>query len=121
MNTVYALIWTHVVADFFAQTDKMAKNKSSSDFWLGFHVLAYSLIFFASFNLYYKVNAVIVYCAVNGSAHMLTDWITSRITKRLWAAGRTHDFFCVIGVDQAIHLTTLVATIPLFTDVPKWR
>lgn len=98
---IIALIWMHFLADFVAQTDKMAQNKSSSNKWLSIHVLAYS----APFVVFGPLFALI-----NGIAHFITDYITSRVTSSLWKQEKRHWFFVVIGLDQAIHMTTLFLT-----------
>jgi hypothetical protein len=51
-----------------------------------------------------------LFALVNGMAHFITDWITSRVTSKLWQEKEVHWFFVVIGLDQAIHLSTLVLT-----------
>jgi hypothetical protein len=97
----FSLIWIHFIADFLLQSDEMAKNKHSSDKWLGLH----SLIYCACFFLYgWK------YVIINGIAHFVVDRITSRCTFKLYADGKYHWFFVVIGLDQAIHITILYAT-----------
>lgn len=110
---IYLLIFTHWIADFVCQTDDMAKNKSHSNEWLGKHVLVYSLVLspfaiFAGFTIAgkYWISFVII----NGIAHFIIDYFTSRLSSKLWKEGRVHDFFVVIGFDQALHLTTLIAT-----------
>jgi len=116
---IYVLIWAHCFADFFMQTDQQAKNKSSSNYWLARHIVSYmfwmwlALRFSQIFVGPYSVGATSAYVLVNGLAHFATDYITSRITKRLWAEKQVHNFFAVIGVDQSLHLTVLVATMPL--------
>jgi len=100
-HPVVMLIWIHFVADFVLQTDSMAKNKSSSNKWLGLHILVYTLPWF-----YFGW----LFAIINGAAHFVTDYITSRITSRLWKAGEVHYFFIVVGLDQAIHMTTLFVT-----------
>ena len=97
----FILIWFHFLADFCTQTDKMATNKSSSNFWLGLHALCYTLIFF-----YFGWRFAIV----TGAAHFVTDWITSRGTSYLWKTKQVRRFFALVGLDQAIHLTTLAYT-----------
>jgi len=101
---VLAIIWVHWFADFFCQTDKMAKGKSTSNKWLGYHISVYTAILMV---FGWK------YALINGVLHAATDYVTSRITSRLWKEQRVHDFFVVIGVDQAIHATCLLLTIPL--------
>jgi len=101
MLIVLALVWIHFVADFPLQTDKMAINKSTSNRWLLAHVTCYSLPFL----LFGWRFALVTFCL-----HFVTDYFTSRGTSWLWKHEKRHWFFCLIGFDQAIHLTTLILT-----------
>lgn len=110
---IYAILWGHWLADFVFQTDQMAKGKSSSLRWLGVHIATYTpvlslVVFFLTPTL--SLQRVLLWGLLNGALHFLTDFVTSKMTKRLWAEGRVHDFFVVIGLDQAIHYSTAVAT-----------
>lgn len=98
INVLLLLIWMHFVADFVLQTDKVALHKSSDNMILTFHVTIYSLPF-----LYFGWK----FAVITWLAHFVTDWITSRITKRLHQAGHRHWFFVTIGCDQALHLSAL--------------
>lgn len=98
---VLAIVWTHWLADFVMQSDSMAKGKSKSNRWLGFHVAVYS-VFLLPWGWKFAL--------INGLAHFCTDWVSSRASSRLWQKMRVHDFFVVIGLDQAIHMTTLMTT-----------
>lgn len=102
MINIIFIVWLHFVADFILQTDKMALNKSSSMKWLSIHVVTYSLPF-----LWFGWR----YALINGFAHFVTDWITSRLSARAWKAEKRGLFFKIIGADQAIHLTVLILTL----------
>ena len=110
MNDILILIWLHFVADFLLQSDKVAtnKNKSKSNRVLTHHCFIYSLPF---------VWVGVWFAVVNAFLHFIVDWVTSRVTYRLFQAEERHWFFVVIGLDQAIHLTALLITYSYFTEV----
>ena len=100
-----SLIWLHFVADFVLQNDWMAINKSKS--WTA--MLAHCCIYGAVFSAF-----GFLYGLVNASLHLLVDSASSRITSILYKKGERHWFFVVIGADQALHLSFLVATYLLY-------
>jgi len=101
LHIIIALVWMHCFADFVLQSDHVAKNKSTSNVILLYHVILYSLPFFF-FGW--------VFAVLNSALHFMTDWCTSRITSRLYKKQEIHWFFVVIGIDQAIHFTCLFTT-----------
>lgn len=100
------IIWLHFIADFILQSDRVATGKSKSNLILLEHVAIYSLPFMVLGFEYAVANAML---------HFVVDWLTSRLTSSLWKRGERHWFFVVIGLDQAIHLTCLIATYELLT------
>lgn len=101
---IYLILFVHFVADFILQTNKMATNKSTSTAWLSSHILVYTLVM-SVFGIQYAI--------VNGLAHFIVDFITSRLTSYFWKKGDRHKFFIVIGLDQFIHTAVLIASMPL--------
>lgn len=105
------LIWLHFLADFVMQSDRVALAKSTSNEALSEHVLTYQLPFLAaSFFMFDNILIGVAWVWVNTLLHWVTDYVTSRVASKLWASGDRHYFFVVIGLDQAIHLTTLIVT-----------
>jgi len=105
INILMMIIWIHFVSDFILQSDKMAHTKSSSNLWLSIHIVVYSIPLIILGPLY---------ALINGLAHWITDWFSSRATSWLYKRELNHWFFVVIGLDQAIHITTLVLTFPIY-------
>ena len=108
------LLFTHFVADFVWQSDKMAINKSKSNMWLSIHVLMYCNVFlimtFPLFiYLFGGVKFLFVYIGFNGVLHWITDYFTSRLSSYLYDKNR-HYFFVTIGFDQFVHAYCLIAT-----------
>ena len=101
ITDIILIIWMHFLADFILQSNWMAQNKSKANFPLFVHTVVYTGIF---------LLLDPIYAIVNGVAHFVTDWITSRWSKYYWGKGNVHNFFVVIGFDQAMHMTTLILT-----------
>lgn len=114
---VMLVIFAHWVADFVFQTHWMAVNKSKNNLALGSHVLVYTIVvgIILGIPLYVYGNIPYItlgtWVTVNGILHFITDYITSRITSKLWQKEDYHNFFVVVGFDQVIHYTCLFATI----------
>ncbi len=104
MNNLLLLIWVHFIADFIFQTSKQALNKSTSNYWLGQHILVYTICL-TPFGWKFAL--------VNGLLHFLVDWISSRLSSYFYKQNKRHIFFIVIGADQALHMTCLVLTMGL--------
>ncbi len=99
---VIAIVWTHWLADFVAQTDNMAKNKSKSNKWLSIHVGIY-MLFLLPFGVTFAI--------LNGIAHWCVDYFTSRLNSWLYNEKKNiHMFFVGVGFDQAVHYTILFVT-----------
>ena len=104
------ILFTHWVADFVAQSDWMAQNKSKSHYALSAHVLTYTLILFLG-SLFISTHDIVLFyswAVFNGLAHYGIDYITSRISSKLYSEGKIHEFFVVIGFDQFLHTATLL-------------
>ena len=137
---VCSLLLTHFIADFLAQNDWMALNKSRwTDIFkwpwdtnltqlngllaLLTHAMVYSLCFF-----WIGSNSFVYWTFL---LHLITDAITSKWTSKLWFIdfesgtghprwplyarinNKRHWFFVVIGLDQLIHGVTLLWTLKL--------
>lgn len=112
IQIIIGILVVHFIADFYYQTNDMATKKSKSIKWLTYHILTYTFILFIGGFLYWNGQhiAVIYFALINGAAHWIVDFFTSKITKYLWKAKKVHHFFVVIGLDQLIHYITLFTT-----------
>lgn len=98
LQVIILILSLHFIADFIFQTDWMAINKSKSLWPLSAHILVYATII---------STLGIKFGLINGVAHWITDFFTSRATSCLWKKEKRHWFFVVIGLDQLIHAITL--------------
>ena len=127
-----ALLVTHWVADFGLQTHWQASNKNKNNVALSRHVFIYTGCLAA---VSYPLPAWpghapqwLLFVAGNGILHFATDYVTSRISSKLFMGQfetlelyplnrvamkqpfNPHNFFVMIGFDQLIHQVTLAAT-----------
>jgi membrane-bound metal-dependent hydrolase YbcI (DUF457 family) len=117
---IFTILIIHWVADFIFQTEEMATNKSKSNYWLTKHVKTYMFVLLpiTLLIIYFggTIYGAFFWLIINGSLHWCTDYITSRKTSKLYAAGDYHNFFVVIGFDQFIHYLCLFTTYSIFTS-----
>lgn len=114
--TIIILLWIHFVADFMLQNDKMALNKSNSIKWLGFHSIIYGITFSVLIPYIFNFYGFVLLFG-NTILHFIVDFITSKITTYLWKKEERHWFFVVIGIDQTIHMTTLILMYFFYIEV----
>lgn len=114
MNVYYQILiilFIHWVADFLYQTKDMAVNKSSSNLWLFRHVAVYSSVWFFVGIAIFDIAQVALFTIITFISHFITDYITSRWTKKLYNIGKYYgfpSFFSVIGLDQYLHYLQLI-------------
>ena len=114
---LYLLV--HWYADFVYQTDKQAKNKSTSIKWLLKHTSIYSLIITIFTYILYLNNSFgaqylylpLIFGLIQFVTHTLVDYITSKINSYLWKNGQVYEFFVMIGFDQFIHYVILFGSL----------
>jgi|SRR6516165_5038497 hypothetical protein len=107
------LLAVHWLADFVFQSHWMSVNKSKRLDALTLHIITYTAVLLLGSALVFGVYQIVplaVFVGVNGVLHFATDFVTSRITSRLWQQQREHLFFVTVGFDQLIHQVTLIAT-----------
>lgn len=107
---VLYFLFVHWLADFVLQTEHMALRKSTSNYYLGMHVVVYTVTTIIAWWLIFLIIGVQVTSLKYFEAgtaifvmHFLTDYITSRITGRYYKAKKSHEFFVTIGFDQWLH------------------
>lgn len=101
IKIVLLLLLIHWIADFILQSNWMAQGKSKTWKPLLAHIGVYTLCFVA-FGFEFAI--------INGLLHLCIDYVTSRVSSKLWAKGNMHWFFVVIGFDQLLHMTSLILT-----------
>ena len=117
---LWALI-SHWVADFIFQKDEDARNKSKSLKHLASHIKDYAIVFglltlaplqallsYTTTNYYLLILA---FLATNIITHLGIDYVTSKITSKLWAEGKVHEFFVIVGLDQLLHTAIIVLSL----------
>lgn len=138
MTAFLVLLGVHWFADFVLQTHWQASNKSKNNVALAEHVITYTAMIGIAVPAIFQVVdwRAAEFVAVNGVLHFATDYVTSRISSRLFMAqfdsvgimvGQRAEtrlamkngfnppwFFVVIGADQLIHQVTLALTMKVF-------
>ena len=117
ISSISVILIIHWVADFIFQTHYMATNKSKSVAVLGEHIFVYTSILTCIsvmiFAPYISPALIAQWALCNGCFHFVTDYFTSKLTSKLYAENKVHEFFAIVGLDQLIHTLTLILTFTL--------
>lgn len=116
---VVLLLFGHWLADFVFQPHWMSLRKSKEPKVLLVHasritigaIITGLLITFISTTHPHPYWGLSAFALINGVAHFGIDFVTSKMTSALYAEGKTHQFFVVIGFDQFLHTALAVATL----------
>jgi len=121
-SSIFLLIVViHFIGDFLFQDVEWANRKSFDNKALTNHTIAYSLIWFVSLYLLNGILSismvdVVIFSLVTFICHTITDYITSRIVKRMFNEKKygtplpNLGGFTVIGFDQVLHYFQLILT-----------
>lgn len=124
---VLGILFVHWVGDFVLQTHWMATNKSRNRDALLSHISVYylTLVLGTGLLFYHSYGAdsslwgmLVMWWIINGAAHFAVDFVTSRLTSRLWQREDYHNFFVVVGFDQFLHYACLFATLHWMLGLP---
>ncbi len=114
MQTAVLILLLHFIGDFALQSSKMAVNKATSLRWLSIHVAVYTSVLLAGMLLLLGPHVTTLYYVLaNGALHWVTDYFTSRLNARFYAANQLRFYYCGIGADQLIHHTCLLLSYDL--------
>lgn len=104
------ILLIHFLADFALQTPEQAEKKSTDSWALAAHVLVYSGVWWIASAIYLGWDQGALFACITFSAHFLTDFVTSRLSKPFFSKKDYHNGFVVVGFDQMLHYIQLILT-----------
>lgn len=118
------ILFTHWLSDFVFQTHTEATKKSTSLYWLLKHTTKYSIFMTIFFSMIIIVTTtfgtnyqhffnIFLFWSITFQAHTITDFFTSKLTKKYFSSGNYHNGFVVVGFDQILHYIQLYLTFKL--------
>jgi hypothetical protein len=111
MIRIIFLLFMHIAADFLLQGNSMSKLKMTKISFLFAHAGIYTALFIAlsPFLLALTFTEGLVYSLINGVAHLLVDFVTTRFKKVYWEKDETK-YIMTISLDHLVHLSILILT-----------
>lgn len=111
---------THFISDFLLQPREMAKNKSSSFYWLFLHGTITFISFIVALSFLFPFSYAVVFACLNALIHMGIDaciWrgykysVIKRFKKEELEGFEYWEdswFYHTIGFDQMLHMLTFI-------------
>ena len=109
MFRIIILIFMHAAADFILQGSGTSRMKASKIAYLFAHVGIYTSFFIAlsPVLLGLTIRQGIVFSLINGGAHFIIDFVTSKVKVIFWNKNEVK-YFAAISFDQALHIAILL-------------
>ncbi len=109
----------HAAGDFLLQGTRLSRHKAVKASWLLFHVGIYTVFFIALSPVLLGLTFMqgLVFSLINGAAHFVIDFFTSKLKKIYW---HEHEgkYIAVVSFDHILHLLILIFTfIYLYPEV----
>jgi hypothetical protein len=113
---ITSILLGHFVGDYLLQTRWMFSNKAPFNGALLAHCVVYIFTVFFFLQTYCLLtgkvyDGILSYIAINFVLHLLLDGVVSNVTKVYLKRFDYGSFFVVLGLDQTIHVLTLVNTL----------
>ncbi|MCV0439699.1 MAG: DUF3307 domain-containing protein [Hydrogenophaga sp.] len=102
------LLWVlavHFIADFACQPRYLGINKSSKHWALLAHVAIYGGVLWLGL---IPTGIGLTFVILNCILHLITDFVSSRLTTRFYKEGRMYAFWNTIAADQFAHIAGLI-------------
>jgi hypothetical protein len=121
LNYFVILAIIHYIADYLLQSREIADNKSKNIKYLLIHgseyTLSFGLLIALSLVMFMQILPIILvikYSVINGVIHTIIDFFTSQLSSKFYAKKNYSGFFRVLGLDQLLHITTIILTFNIF-------
>ena len=110
---VLGILLLHFIGDFLFQTDESRQNKSKDNGALFEHIFTYTTLFWFAAVIYMMNTGnakMLLFAPITFVCHFCTDYVTSRITKKLHEKGDIRGLFDTVAFDQYLHAAQLLLT-----------
>lgn len=107
------LIISHLLADFFFQSNSLVEKKSNNIKYLLIHAVIYLVLILLPCMLYGKAFQIISICVVVGTTHFIVDFLKIKTCKNFKTDKAS---FWIFIVDQLIHFGVLFIASFFLTD-----
>lgn len=113
---IFCIVLMHWVADFIFQDEAWALGKSKALSPLLKHTATYSILWFPLIWSLQDIYGALLFVGITFAAHTFTDYFTSKVVSKKFAAGKygspipNFGAFTLIGGDQVLHYAQLFGT-----------
>ncbi len=107
------LIISHLLADFFFQSNSLVEKKSTNIKYLSIHAIIYLILIVLPCILYGNVFQILLTCTTIGITHFIIDLMKIKVSEKLKTEKA---LFWIFIVDQIIHFVVLFLVSFFLTD-----